>query len=120
MKFLLDESADYPLAPYLKTLGHDVKTITIDFQRALPDKDVLAIAKREKRILITNDRDFGELIFRQNLSHAGVILFRLGEESLETKKTALNTVLTKYAHELRHFIVVTPLGVRIRRQITKS
>ena len=76
MWFLLDESADFPLAAYLTALGHDVTAIAHDYPHALPDTDVLAIATRERRILITNDRDFGELIVRRHYPHHGVILFR--------------------------------------------
>ncbi len=80
------------------------------------DREVLAIAQREQRILITNDRDFGELIFRQRLPHAGVILFRLGNESLQTKRDWLQYVLTNHANQLQHFLVITDRGVRVRRQ----
>jgi predicted nuclease of predicted toxin-antitoxin system len=41
---------------------------------------VLAIATAEQRVLLTNDKDFGELIFRRRLPHAGVILFRLAQQ----------------------------------------
>lgn len=64
MKFLVDESADARLAGHLKTLGHDATTVARDYSPSLEDSDVLAIARREDRILITNDRDFGELVFR--------------------------------------------------------
>ena len=115
MRFLLDESADYPLAKVLTDLGHDVTAIAHDYPGALKDKDVLAIAQSEGKILITNDRDFGELIFRQRLSHSGVILFRLGAEDLQTKTAWLQHVLDNYAGELSHFVVVTDRGVRVRR-----
>ncbi|MGH2369863.1 MAG: DUF5615 family PIN-like protein, partial [Chloroflexota bacterium] len=65
MPFLLDESADFPLATHLKEWGHDVTAIAHDYPHALSDQDVLAIAVREQRVLITNDLDFGELIVRR-------------------------------------------------------
>lgn len=67
MRFLLDESADFPLAAFLKIQGHDVTAIAHDYPHALKDQEVLAIARQEQRILITNDRDFGELLVRQRL-----------------------------------------------------
>ncbi len=115
MKFLLDESADFPLLNFLKGLGHDVTAIAHDYPHALKDREVLAIAHREQRILITNDRDFGELIFRQQLPHAGVILFRLGAEDLATKVTWLERVVTDYSAQLDQFIVVSDRGIRVRR-----
>jgi len=75
MRFLLDESADACLAPYLRGLGHDVARLAVDYPAGLPDPRVLAIAAAEGRVLLTNDRDFGELVFRLRQSHAGVILF---------------------------------------------
>jgi|SRR5579875_40933 len=69
MKFLLDESADYPLAQFLRDLGHDVTAIAHEHPHALKDAEVLKIAVSERRVLITNDRDFGELVFRRRLGH---------------------------------------------------
>jgi predicted nuclease of predicted toxin-antitoxin system len=115
VRFLLDESADFPLASALEEMGHDVTAIAHDYPHALKDHEVLSIARDEGRILITNDRDFGELIFRRRLDHAGVILFRLGEEEFPTKVAWLKRVLADYSDQLNHFIVVTERGVRIRR-----
>ncbi len=115
MKFLLDESPDFPLSVVLTNLNHDVTAIAREYPQSLKDIEVLAIAQREGRILITNDRDFGELIFRRQLPHSGVILFRLGSEDIPTKATWLKHVLDHYAEHLRDFIVVTERGVRVRR-----
>jgi predicted nuclease of predicted toxin-antitoxin system len=115
MRFLLDESADFPLAAFLKQLGHDVTAIAHDYPQALSDLQVLAIAYQEQRILITNDHDFGELLFRRRLPHAGVILFRLGQEDLQTKQTWLLHVLRYHSESLQHFMVVTNQKIRIRR-----
>lgn len=114
MKFLLDESADYPLAGFLRELGHDVTAIAHDYPHALKDPDVLAIAFEERRILITNDNDFGELVFRQQLPHAGIILLRLGKEDLETKIERLGHVLINHSQQLSGFLVVSDTAVRIR------
>lgn len=118
MRFLLDESADFPLAAFLQSQGYDVTAIAHDYPHALKDHEVLAIARQEQRILITNDRDFGELIVRQKLTHAGVILFRLHDEDLPTKQRWLTYVLTHHRHDLRHLIVITGQKVRIRRTPT--
>jgi hypothetical protein len=77
MKFLLNESADARLAPCLTSLGYDVTLVARDYQAGIPDHEVLRLAHREGRILITDDRDFGDLVFRQRQAHAGVIYFRL-------------------------------------------
>jgi len=64
----------------LRRLGHDVISIQEIFP-SLDDPPILDIAGNENRILITNDKDFGELIYRSRLPHAGVLLFRLQETS---------------------------------------
>lgn len=118
MRFLLDESVEYRLASWLSSLGHDVTAIAHDYPGALPDREVLETARRESRILITNDRDFGELIFRLGLSHPGVILLRLGPAPLEDKMARLGQVLSSHGEQLDAFLVVTPRGTRVRRPAT--
>jgi predicted nuclease of predicted toxin-antitoxin system len=115
MKFLLDESADFPLVAYLTAPGHDVTAIARDYPHVMADREVLAIAVREQRVLVTSDNDFGELVFRQQLPHAGVLRFRLGAEDLQTKQQWLASVLAHHAHELSHFVVFSDRGVRVRR-----
>lgn len=114
MRFLLDESADARLAPWLRSLGHDVTAIAVDHPASLADLQVLAIARRERRILITDDRDFGEMIFAQGFPHAGVIYLRLGEYAdLGTRIERLTHVLAHHAGQLDAFLVVTPDRVRV-------
>ena len=115
MKFLLDQSADFRLIPHLHHLGHDVHVISRQHPSGLPDEDVLTIAREEQRILLVADRDFGELIFHQRLSHAGVLFFRLPGASLQTKIKQLTTALTDYAEELERgeFLVVTLSQIRV-------
>ncbi len=115
MKFLLDQSADFRLIPHLCQLGHDVHVISRNYPPGLPDEDVLAIAREERRVLIVADRDFGELIFQQGVAHAGVIFFRLPGATLQAKIEQLTTVLNEYAEELERgeFLVVTPGRIRI-------
>jgi predicted nuclease of predicted toxin-antitoxin system len=76
---------------------------------------IIAIARDEQRILLVADRDFGELIFQQGLSHSGVLFFRLPGAPLQTKIEQLNRVLNERAEELERgaFLVVTPGRIRI-------
>src|SRR5947209_16739344 len=114
MKFLLDESADFPLAGFLQGLGHDVTSIVRDHPQALKDREVLEIAFREARILITYDRDFGELVVRQRLPHSGIILFRLKNEDLATKQALLVIALNNYTDQLQQLLVITARNIRVR------
>lgn len=116
MKFLLDQSTDARLIPYLRQLGHDATRIASDYPPGLSDQEVLDIAHQESRILITDDRDFGNLVFRLKLPHSGVIFLRLGNYApLSTKIERLSYVLTHYTDHLDQFIVVTRGRVRVRR-----
>jgi predicted nuclease of predicted toxin-antitoxin system len=115
MNFLLDQSADFRLISHLRTLGHDVVAISREYPHSLADEDVLAIARKEGRILLVADRDFGELIFHQELPHAGVIFFRLPGAPLQTKIDQLTSVLADYTDHLQRgaFIVVAPGRIRV-------
>lgn len=64
MRFLFDESVERRLTSVLVYDGHEVTVIGVDYPATLDDIDVLHIAHRELRILVTNDTDFGELVFR--------------------------------------------------------
>jgi predicted nuclease of predicted toxin-antitoxin system len=115
MKFLLDESAEFRLLSFLRLAGHDVTAIARDYPQALSDPVVLAIARSEGRILITNDTDFGELVFRRRLPHAGVILFRLRPEStVEDKISCLERLLLSGEQTEGQFIVVSRTRHRVR------
>jgi predicted nuclease of predicted toxin-antitoxin system len=115
VKFLLDESSDYRLAPFLRGRGHDVTAIAKDYPAALSDREVLAIARRERRVLITNDLDFGQLIVQESLPHRGVILFRLRSASLSLKESRLEFILLHYESRLDQFLTVTESRVRPHR-----
>lgn len=117
MSFLLDESADARLQPYLRAHGYDASRIAREHPAGLPDHEVLAIAVTEQRILLTADHDFGDLVFRQGQPHHGVILFRLGDYAeIELWIERLEYVLQHYGVELNQFLVVTRRRVRVRRR----
>jgi len=118
MKFLLDENMDRRLVSFLESLGHDVTVVSVDYPYGLPDHEVLALACLEQRILVTNDvEDFGELVFQRYLPHAGIILFRFKTEQsdIQLRKERLLYVLSRYADQLQHFIVITPQRIKIRK-----
>lgn len=114
MRFLLDENADGRLGAYLRSLGHDVKSVPADYQPSLDDARVLAVAHDEDRLLITDDRDFGRLVDVLHQPHAGVHYFRLGSNvALATKIYRLGHVLTHHGDQFRQIITVSLDRVRI-------
>ncbi len=116
MRFLFDQSTDRRLAPYLRNLGHDVTIVAVDYPPSLPDEQVLAIAHQEQRILVTEDRDFGELVFLPQRPHLGVIYLRLPPSEVAVKFDRLHEVLANHTDSLDQFIVLTPSSVRVRER----
>ena len=114
-KFIVDESVDFPVFKYLKKRGYDVSSIVEDFP-SLDDVFILKKAFEENRILVTNDKDFGALIFKEKLKSKGVILFRLQDQSSKAKIKVLELVINNYSSKLLgNFIVVSESKVRIKK-----
>src|SRR5947207_12498270 len=76
MRLLADENVSRLVIERLRTCGFEVRSVS-DTNRGAPDTDVLSAADAEGCILITEDRDFGELVIRQRLSVRGVMLLEL-------------------------------------------
>ncbi|MBI2011521.1 DUF5615 family PIN-like protein [Candidatus Daviesbacteria bacterium] len=88
MRFITDENLGVKVPEFLRSLGYDVISAT-EVALSKPDIDILNLANKENRILVTSDKDFGELVFKEKLVHEGVILLRLKDESVENKKKVL-------------------------------
>ena len=115
MKFLLDESTETRVGTFLKDIGHSVTRIGKDYPASLPDNEVLEIPVSEGRILITNDRDFGNLIFKKKHPHKGVIYFRFPLDSNALQKiVALKKLLSKHSKDLDKYLTISPKGIRIK------
>ena len=114
MKFMIDESAGTAVAEYLRGAGHDVLPVAEGMPQA-DDQHVLVHAMIERRILITNDKDFGELVFRSGQGHHGVLLLRLRDESPANRVRVVKVILEQWADRLAGcFTVAREGGVRIR------
>jgi predicted nuclease of predicted toxin-antitoxin system len=92
MRFLVDESVSRDITDFLRSAGHDVVYIS-ETGAGATDEDVLARAAEESRGLITNDKDFGELVFRSGQPHRGVILLRLKDERTPNRLRVMAAVL---------------------------
>jgi predicted nuclease of predicted toxin-antitoxin system len=114
LKFLLDQNFDHRLIRPLRADGHDITIVAVDYPPGIPDRDVLAIANREGRIVLTNDRDFGELAVREKLPHAGIIYLRMRRITAAAKWDRLNEVLREHAGHAGLFLTVTESNVRVR------
>ena len=82
--------------------------------RGWDDDHVLQKANEEDRILITNDKDFGDMVFRERKPHKGVILLRPEEENSSNKIHVLQTLLEGFAGQLGgNFVVASDVAVRV-------
>ena len=82
--------------------------------RGATDEQVLERALSEKRVLITEDRDFGELVYARGQSSAGVILLRFHNRARRAKPPTVLEAVTKLGPRMRHaFTVIEPGRVRI-------
>lgn len=117
MNFLADESVDQPVVERLRTDGHSVIAVA-EMAPSLPDEAVLTMANQHEAFLITADKDFGELVFRQQRLSAGVVLIRLMGLTPVAKARIVSAVIHDHAAELAQaFTVVSPGIVRIRPRI---
>jgi predicted nuclease of predicted toxin-antitoxin system len=115
MKFLVDECVGPSVARWLQENNFDTISIYDDFP-GIDDNAVLHKALLENRILITSDKDFGEMIFKKKMQHCGVILLRLLDERPKKKIEILENVLKNYSQGLfGNFVVATEEAVRITK-----
>jgi predicted nuclease of predicted toxin-antitoxin system len=113
MNFLADESCAGPIIRALRESGHDVVAIS-EVGKGATDEEVLERALNEKRVLITEDRDFGELVYARGRSSAGVILVRFPRPARRAKPATVVEAVAKLGSRLRDsFTVVEPGRVRI-------
>ncbi|MGE3272668.1 MAG: DUF5615 family PIN-like protein [Chloroflexota bacterium] len=115
MRVIVDECTGVVVARWLESLGHDVLSVREVLPR-MPDADILALAVRTDRIVITNDKDFGDMVFRDGLMHRGIILLRLADDRARTKLLALERFFADQPDDLAAcFVVVTEDAIRVSR-----
>ena len=114
MRFLADENVSRLVVDGLRAAGFDVVTV-VATSAGTPDDEVLSAADRDGRILITEDRDFGELVVRQRLAVLGVILIALDRLSNAAEAARVTEVARAHADRMAgNLLVVEPGRVRVR------
>ena len=114
MKFLADECCDIGLVASLRKDGHDVLYVTERKTGVIDDK-ILSDAYREGRILITEDKDFGELVYRFRKPSHGIVLLRIDVSERHIKWTRLKKLIDDYGARLQgHLTVVDTQKFRFR------
>ena len=116
MRFLADENIDRIIVERLREAHHEVFYV-IEMKPGISDDEVLQKANQESALLITADKDFGELIFRLKKVTCGVILLRCAGLEPEHKAGLVALAVTTYGAALPgNFSVITAISVRIRKQ----
>ncbi len=116
MRFLLDVNVGGNIAEYLISQDYDIASVSTVNPR-MADEDILLWANREKRIIITTDNDFEQMIWLTKKSHCGVL--RLQNIPRNPRKVLLIKVLSEYNSELLNgaIIIATQQKIRIRRKL---
>jgi len=114
MKLLADENIERPLILYLRQEGHDVLSVA-ESVPTIRDDDVLALAVSDQRVLLSNDLDFGELVYHRKLNAPGIVLLRLRAKSLaeKVKLFAENWRLAE-GKVTGNFVVISNRRIRVR------
>ncbi len=114
MRLLADENVARPIVEGLRLAGLDVESIG-ETKAGASDYQVAEAALRDGRILLTEDRDFGEMIVRQKLGLRGVILLELARLSNAAAATRVREIVEMHMNKLDgNLLVIEPARIRLR------
>jgi predicted nuclease of predicted toxin-antitoxin system len=115
MRFLADESCDFAVVRALRAADHDVLSVSESCPGA-DDEVVIGLASQEGRVLLTEDKDFGRLVFANRRARGGVVLLRFPARARKQVAKAVVDLATRHGERLLgKFSVVQPGRVRISR-----
>jgi predicted nuclease of predicted toxin-antitoxin system len=115
LKFLVDVGVGRKVEEYLHNQGYDTKAVR-DIDSRMQDIEIMKIAVSEGRMVITMDKDFGELIYHFSVGHCGVLLLRLEDATGTEKVKVVGDILASYSDRIRNCFCVYQSGkFRIRK-----
>ena len=116
IKFLADESCDFTVVRALRAAGYDVVAVAESFPSAT-DLHVLKLAVDEGRVLLAEDKDFGEWVFAHKEETYGVVLIRFPANMRPKLAEAVSLLVGEHGSDLlKSFTVLEPGRARIRKQ----
>jgi predicted nuclease of predicted toxin-antitoxin system len=114
MNLVADEGVDRQIIEFLRKESYEVFYVA-ETQPSISDEKVLQEANKRSALLVTTDKDFGELVFRQGRCHSGVVLIRLDGLTPNKKTETVAKVFHEHVKEMHQkFTVITPGLIRIR------
>jgi predicted nuclease of predicted toxin-antitoxin system len=115
VRFLADESCDFAVVTALRAAGHHV-TAVVEINRGAEDVVVLGLARSEARVLLTEDKDFGQLAYAGGHETAGVLLIRVPGNARRSLGEAVVQVVTELGERISGaFVVIEPGRARVSR-----
>lgn len=114
MRFLTDENVEQVIVDALIDAGHDILRVR-DVARGARDIEIVQIANADERILLTNDKGFGDLVYQGRRVSYGILLLRVESEDALQKAALLINVVSALGERLcDHFAVITEERYRLR------
>ena len=119
ISLLADENISPQSADHLEALGYSCRSLRRDGPRGLTDAEIIALAKTEERIILTQDLDFGEVYYLAEKGTVGILVLRLRYQTVE----AVNATLERFLRSAtldekvlrRSFVVVSEAWYRVYR-----
>ena len=93
------------VASWLREEGYDVFSV-FEEARGAADEELIRRARRENRVLVTSDKDFGEKVFREGKAHGGIVLLRLQDQRWVNQQRVIRTLLQNEEPLAGRFLVV--------------
>lgn len=120
MRWFADECVDATLVGCLRAAGHDVVYVA-ELAAGMTDAEAIVLANNDSRILLTEDKDFGELVVRWQRPVPGLVLLRIDPERRALKWSRLETAIQKIGEGLLgHYTIVDEVRFRIRSLVRPS
>ena len=114
LRFLVDVNVGRSVVDWLQGEGHDVSVVR-DINPRMDDQDILALSISERRVVLTMDKDFGELVYHSGKGHVGVLLLRMGDARRADKVETVRQIVLHHGDELPgHFCVYRSGRLRVR------
>jgi predicted nuclease of predicted toxin-antitoxin system len=114
MKIMADENVERLIVEHLRLDGHEVVSVSESYA-SITDEEVLLKAKESESLLITDDKDFGELVYRRGLGHKGIVLLRLSGLENRVKAAYVSAVIAQHGDRLTGaFTVIDSDNLRVR------
>lgn len=111
---IIDENVDQILVDRLRDKNYDILSIRQDHP-GITDRQVVKIAKSKRGLVITEDKDFGELVFSYNIRECSVILLRYSQSEYDRIERNIIRALDYYYKDPGHFfITITSKKIRMR------